>query len=40
MYNSLLLKMKKGAQRMSWVGRMNNIRRRAEEIILQELIYG
>ena len=25
---------------MSWVGRMNNIRRRAEEIILQELIYG
>ena len=25
---------------MSWVGRMNNIRRRTEEIILQELIYG
>ena len=25
---------------MSWVGRMNNIRQRAEEIILAELIYG
>ena len=25
---------------MSWVGRMSNIRRRTEEIILQELIYG
>ena len=25
---------------MAWVGAMNNIRNRAEEIILQELIYG
>lgn len=25
---------------MAWVGVMNNIRNRAEEIILQELIYG
>ena len=25
---------------MAWVGTMNNIRNRAEEIILQELIYG
>jgi hypothetical protein len=25
---------------MSWGGQMNNIRRRTEEIILQELIYG
>ena len=30
----------KAMDQMSWVGRMNNIRRRAEEIILQELIYG
>ena len=30
----------KAKDQMSWVGRMNNIRRRAEEIILQELIYG
>ena len=25
---------------MAWVGTMNNIRNRAEEIILQEIIYG
>ena len=25
---------------MAWVGAMNNIRNRAKEIILQELIYG
>lgn len=25
---------------MAWVSAMNNIRARAEEIILQELIYG
>ena len=25
---------------MAWVGAMNNIRNRAEEIILQKLIYG
>ena len=30
----------KAKDQMSWVGRMNNIRQRAEEIILQELIYG
>lgn len=30
----------KAKDQMSWVGRMNNIQRRAEEIILQELIYG
>ena len=25
---------------MAWVGAMNSIRNRAEEIILQEMIYG
>lgn len=30
----------KDADPMTWVGAMNNIRNRAEEIILQELIYG
>ena len=30
----------KAADPMAWVGTMNNIRNRAEEIILQELIYG
>lgn len=30
----------KAKDQMSWVGRMNNIRQRAEEIILQELIHG
>ena len=30
----------KTADPMAWVGAMNNIRNRAEEIILQELIYG
>ena len=30
----------KAADPMTWVGAMNNIRDRAEEIILQELIYG
>ena len=30
----------KAADPMAWVQRMNNIRNRAEEIILQELIYG
>ena len=30
----------KAADPMAWVGAMNNIRNRAEEIILQELIYG
>ena len=29
----------KAADPMAWVGAMNNIRNRAEEIILQELIY-
>ena len=29
----------KAADPMAWVGAMNNIRSRAEEIILQELIY-
>lgn len=29
----------KAADLMAWVGAMNNIRNRAEEIILQELIY-
>ena len=28
------------ADPMAWVGAMNNIRNRADEIILQELIYG
>ena len=30
----------KAADPMAWVGAMNNIRNRAEESILQELIYG
>ena len=30
----------KAKDQIAWVGRMNNIRQRAEEIILQELIYG
>ena len=30
----------KAADPMAWVGAMNNIRNRADEIILQELIYG
>lgn len=30
----------KAADPMAWVGAMNNIRNRAEENILQELIYG
>lgn len=29
----------KAADQMEWVGRMNNIRNRAEEIVLQELVY-
>ena len=29
----------KATDQMAWVGRMNNIRQRAEEIILAELIY-
>lgn len=29
----------KAANQMEWVGRMNNIRNRAEEIILHELVY-
>ena len=31
--------MLKATDQMSWVGQMNNIRQRAEEIILQELVY-
>ena len=30
----------KAADQMAWVGAMNNIRNRAEEIILREMIYG
>lgn len=30
----------KAADKMAWVGDMNSIRNRAEEIILRELIYG
>ena len=29
----------KAAAQMAWVDRMNNIRNRAEEIILNELVY-
>lgn len=29
----------KASNQMEWVGRMNNIRSRAEEIILHELVY-
>ena len=30
----------KAADQMEWVGAMNSIRNRAEEIILREMIYG
>lgn len=30
----------KTADQMAWVGAMNSIRNRAEEIILREMIYG
>lgn len=30
----------KASDQLDWIGRMNNIRQRAEECILQELIYG
>ena len=30
----------KAADQMAWVGVMNSIRNRAEEIILREMIYG
>ncbi len=30
----------KAKDQLAWVGRMNNIRQRAEEMILQEMIYG
>ena len=30
----------KAKDQMAWVGRMNSIRQRAEEMIVQELIYG
>lgn len=30
----------KATDQMAWIGSMNSIRNRAEEIILQELIYG
>ena len=30
----------KANDQMAWIGRMNNIRQRADEIILAELIYG
>ena len=30
----------KAMNQIAWVGRMNNIQQRAEEIILKELIYG
>ena len=30
----------KTQNQMAWVGSMNNIHNRAEEIVLQELIYG
>ena len=29
----------KAADQMEWVGRMNNIRNRAEEVVLHELVY-
>ena len=29
----------KASSQMEWVGRMNNIRNRAEEIVLHELVY-
>ena len=29
----------KASNQMEWVGRMNNIQNRAEEIVLQELVY-
>ena len=48
MFNLLMEQMKKAegvtgqlkaADQMEWVGRMNSIRRRAEEIVFSELVY-
>ena len=36
---SLIIEQMKAADQMVWVGAMNSIRNRAEEIILRELIY-
>ena len=30
----------KAKDQMAWIGRMNNIRQRVEEMVLEELIYG
>jgi hypothetical protein len=30
----------KAADQLEWVRRMNNIRNRAEEVILQDIVYG
>ena len=35
----LIIEQMKSADQMAWVGAMNNIRNRAEEIILREMIY-
>ena len=29
----------KATDQMAWIGRMNNIRQRAEEIVLDEIVY-
>ena len=30
----------KASDQLKWIGRMNSIRQRAEEIVLAELVYG
>lgn len=49
MFNRLVAQMKdaegvteqlKAENQMEWVGRMNSIRSRAEEVVLSELVYG
>ena len=39
MFERLVEQMKKAENQMEWVGRMNSIRSRAEEIVLNDLIY-
>ena len=39
MFDRIVEQMKKAADQMEWVGRMNSIRSRAEEIVFSELVY-
>ena len=39
MFSLLITEQLKAADQLAWVGRMNNIRDRVEEIVLSELVY-